>query len=427
MMESVPRPRWGWKSKLFAAFALWGIVAGGLHWRLRSQVEAYYAEMRGQGQPTNIAELKSFYKVPEGVTDSSKEWIPALDEASDAIMKTREPESPPLFINDEIPELGQPWEQLSAAQEFLHRLAPQIQAIHRATEIGGQARFPDSSGHYRDVAKLLNLETAVATRRGESARSLKAVQALLAMANAQRAQTDMIAAMTTITIRDTGISTMEIWLPHSQWADEDLASLQDLVCEVDLRREFQNALAGDWIRDMEGLEEEGQFPFRTINEKEYLQQYSDARKELSVPWHEMISRFRRFDSRVNSLKGNRFAMWTRSAFVKYAPRLEMLSQVMAIAAARQTSTNVGLAAQRYRLRYGRLPTSLGEIEPDLFGKLPDGTLPLIDPFDGQPLRFNLNELRLVIYSVGMNETDEGGVKAHYHDGYQDIGFTVTRK
>lgn len=426
-MESVPRPRWGWKSKLFSAFALWGIVNGGLHLWQRSQVEAYYAEMRAQGLPTNTKELDAFYQVSEGVTDSSNEWIPALDEASDAIMKTREPESPPLFINDEIRELGQPWEQLNAAEEFLNRLAPQIQNIHRATEIGGQARFSDSSGHHRDVAKLLVLEAAVATHRGESARSLKAVKAILAMANAKRGQPDMIDLMSSGGIRDTGISTMEIWLPHTQWADEDLASLQELICEVDFRREFQNALAGDSIRDLEGLEEEGRFPFRTINEKEYLQQYSDARKELSLPWHEMISRFRRLDSRVESLKGNRFAMWTRSAFVKYAPRLEMLSQVMAYAAARQTSTNVGLAAQRYRLRYGRLPTSLGEIEPDLFGKLPDGTVPLIDPFDGQPLRFNLNELRLVIYSVGMNETDEGGVKVHYPDAYKDIGFTVTRK
>lgn len=237
----------------------------------------------------------------------------------------------------------------------------------------------------------------------------------------------MISLMTSDAIRDMGISTMESWLPHSQWADEDLASLQGLICEVDFRKEFQNALAGDWIRDMDGLEEEGQFPFRTINQKEYLQQYSDARKELSLPWHEMISQFRRLDSRVESLKGKRFTMWTRSAFVKYAPRLEMLSQVMASAAARQTCTNVGLAAQRYRLRHGRLPTSLGVIEPNLFGKLPDGTVLLIDPFDGQPLRFKLNELRLVIYSVGMNQTDEGGVKVHYPDGYKDIGFIVPRK
>ncbi len=366
-METVPRPRWGWKNKLFAAFALWGIVAGGLHLRQRSRIEAYYAEMRAQGLPTNAEELDAFYQVSEGVTDSSKEWIPALDEASDAIMKTREPESSLRFINDEIPEIGQPWQQLSAAQEFLRRLAPQIQTIHRATEIGGQARFPESSGHHRDVARLLDLEAAVATHRGESARSLKAVKAILAIANAKRGQPDMIARMSSEGIRIVGFSAMERCLPHSQWADEDLASLQGLICEVDFRKEFQNALAGDCITDLVGLEEEGQFPFRTINQKEYLQQYSDARTELSLPWHEMISQFRRLDSRVESLKGKRFTMWSRSAFVKYAPRLETLSQVMAIAAARQTSTNVGLAAQRYRLRHGRLPTSLGEIESDLFG------------------------------------------------------------
>ena len=104
----------------------------------------------------------------------------------------------------------------------------------------------------------------------------------------------------------------------------------------------------------------------------------------------------------------------------------MFGQVMANAAARQACANVRLAAQRYRLRHGRLPTSLGEIEPDLLGKLPDGTVPLTDSFDGQPLRVHLHERHLVIYSVGMNLIDEGGVKVHSPEGYKDIGFNLPR-
>ena len=427
-MESTSQPqsRWNWKWKLFIAFVVWALVVGGSHLRQRRQIEAYFEETRAQGLPTNFVELQEFYQVPEGVTDSTQAWVPALKDASRAIMESREPGSPPPFINEEIPEIGQSWEQLSAVEKFLQKMAPQFQAIHRATEMGGQARFPENSGHHRHVAKLLELEAAVAARRGESARSLEAVRAILAMANAKRGQPDMIALMSSEGIREVGISSMERWLPHCQWADGDLASLQRLICEVDFHKEFQNALAGDCIMYIDGLDEEGHFPFRTVNEKEYLLQYSNARKELALPWHEMISRFHRLDSRIESLKSDRLGIWTRSAFLKYAPTLEMFGQVMANAAARQACANVGLAAQRYRLRHGRLPTSLGEIEPDLLGKLPDGTVPLTDSFDGQPLRVHLHERHLVIYSVGMNLIDEGGVKVHSPEGYKDIGFNLPR-
>jgi hypothetical protein len=81
-----------------------------------------------------------------------------------------------------------------------------------------------------------------------------------------------------------------------------------------------------------------------------------------------------------------------------------------------------LAAERYRLRHGQWPESLSDIPPDL---LPDAWAhgPSVDPFDGQPLRYQISDDGLRLYSVGRNGQDDGGLD-HFYKG--DIVFQIPR-
>src|SRR5262249_35269283 len=64
-----------------------------------------------------------------------------------------------------------------------------------------------------------------------------------------------------------------------------------------------------------------------------------------------------------------------------------------------------LAAERFRLRQGRWPASLGQLRPAYLQQI------LPDPYDGQPLRFRRVPDGVLIYSVGPDGVDNGGIIA----------------
>lgn len=73
-----------------------------------------------------------------------------------------------------------------------------------------------------------------------------------------------------------------------------------------------------------------------------------------------------------------------------------------------------LGVERYRLAHKRWPARLEDIPADL---LPGG-LPR-DPFDGLPLRYRRTTDGVVVYSVGNDRTDDGGVVVN-EDGRRDL-------
>jgi len=79
-----------------------------------------------------------------------------------------------------------------------------------------------------------------------------------------------------------------------------------------------------------------------------------------------------------------------------------------------------VAAERFRLRNGRWPNALDEIPRDILVAVP------IDPFDGQPLKYVRRPDGVTIYSVGLNEQDDGGnvTKVPPTEVGVDIGFRL---
>jgi ABC-type transport system involved in multi-copper enzyme maturation permease subunit len=85
------------------------------------------------------------------------------------------------------------------------------------------------------------------------------------------------------------------------------------------------------------------------------------------------------------------------------------------------------ALERYRLAHGRWPETLDGLVPALLPAIPK------DPYDGRPLRYRLVADGVVIYSVGPDGQDDGGVKLTQHlnssrnpppTGGTDVGFRL---
>ena len=102
------------------------------------------------------------------------------------------------------------------------------------------------------------------------------------------------------------------------------------------------------------------------------------------------------------------------------PTLEKLGEAYRRKHAKARCMTVLLALERYRLRKGRWPTTLGELAPDLLPAIP------LDPYDGRPLRYRLTGGGVVVYSVGADETDNGGALNRQSDILPgtDVGFEL---
>ena len=73
---------------------------------------------------------------------------------------------------------------------------------------------------------------------------------------------------------------------------------------------------------------------------------------------------------------------------------------------------LALALAAYRAEHGRYPPTLDELSGAYLGEVPS------DPFSGEALRYRLHDERCVLYSVGRNRKDDGGVGVDESSGWK---------
>lgn len=73
--------------------------------------------------------------------------------------------------------------------------------------------------------------------------------------------------------------------------------------------------------------------------------------------------------------------------------------------ANERCTFIAIACERYRLKHGELPETLNDLVPVYLDAVP------IDPYDEKPLRYKATDQGFIVYSVGENLKDDGGLVA----------------
>lgn len=74
---------------------------------------------------------------------------------------------------------------------------------------------------------------------------------------------------------------------------------------------------------------------------------------------------------------------------------------------------IAIALELYHRRHGAWPESLDQLTPRFLPNIP------ADRHDGKPIRYLLRDGQPVVYSVGSNREDDGGIPAIGRDGYPD--------
>ncbi len=297
-------------------------------------------------------------------------------------------------------------------------------------------------------SQYLALHATAALKAGDRATALEDVKLMFRLIESIRLDPNLIAQLVRVSL--VAIALQPVWegLADRQWTDAELSVIEQELGRLDFLADCQLAMRGeracnvwavDFIRkrgiselgEMVGSQREasermewekalGQAMFRLIPAG-----WFDQNKLSLCRVHEkyLLALAAQEDRRVAPLAAMQqldasFAKWRRRPYDMLTgilmPALGRVVEKSARAQSWADLARVACALERYRLANGQFPETLEALAPKFIAKLPH------DVINGQPLKYRRTEDgQFVLYSVGRNETDDGGTVGLTKNGNPD--------
>ncbi|MGD0770497.1 MAG: hypothetical protein ABSB42_20115 [Tepidisphaeraceae bacterium] len=389
-------------------------------------------------------EINSLYLATlPAITSDAQNAAPLYEEAFARLRDNKEEEqvqNPPTGNSDNF-DPDEP-----ATITFLSHQAKTIALLRRAAALPA-CRFdqdlldaPDISAKLpglneeRNAANVLNLHAREEIAHGHASLAIDDAAAILRMSRQVGQRPLLMSALVGISIDALGNWTLEEALPAVKNPNE-LSGLR-LEEPESLGRMFQQALRGEerygltlygnmpasqveivngkavWVQDTRLLSSGaglvGAF-FRVffLDPDAYIKLLENFQNVSVQPYFKVRDQL----PDVHNVKSGS-GLFTSILAPSLSRAFDTLARVEAGDACAQTA----VAMTRFRLDHGMFPSHLDDLVPNYLDAVP------IDPFDGQPLRLAIKNGQWIIYSVGPDGVDDGGVEMV--NGKGDVIFTL---
>lgn len=401
-----------------------------------SRLNQKIAELRSQGLPTNAAELNAYYSVPPDAADTTELWVAATTAMKNAGIAQRAAKIPIVGMGPTpVPEPGKDWAELEISRAFLEELDGELQHIRRAADAGGMARYPvdfttgmnnvlTAIQEIRVMARLLTLSAHVHAHDGQDSAVLKDVSGVFAVSDSVCGEPILISALVRIATHAVGCDLTVGMLPHCEWTDEELESLQVAIGRADFRLEMLKAIHGERAQCLTAIDASSGILFRDGNKLKAIEFIGESTEGLATSWLEATKRHQKTEAELKTMSASMLSRMKYQSVMLMLPALQQAVSSGTRAEARQNCAIVIIAAYRYRLQHGALPVSVTDLRDLIPGDESENSSRLIDPFDGQSLRFKSDSERVLIYSIGDNKVDDGGEIAHEKPLEGDLGYSI---
>jgi hypothetical protein len=311
--------------------------------------------------------------------------------------------------------------------------------------------FPHLAG-LKGCAQVLQLRSLAELQNGQSDQALADVKLMLRLVDSIRNEPILISHLVRLAM--VNIALQPVWegLAEHKWSDAQLAQLGQELTKLDLLSDYKLAMRGemvlcqvgffDYLRhhpgQLQNLYSEGapSSPASVFSLSRlipsgwfYQNQLHCTRPmvEFYLPAADVNQGIispavtRRADAAVvaDTQHVTPFNMIERLLL----PALGSATRKFAFGQAAVDLAQVAVALERYRLAHGEYPELLDVLVPQFIAKLPH------DVINGQPLHYRRDPPspgsgaasgQFVLYSVGWNETDDGGEVGLTKKGYLDI-------
>ena len=447
MSKAKHKPKAGrhWR-RTITVIAILMVLVGiyGIYRRAMSnQVQAKLDAIRAAGYPATLAELNDSYAYPP----------PGQSNAADIYLKAVAALQLPGDVND-LPIIGQgDWPALneplpSDTTETLRNLLiadeTTLKLLHEVAEIP-HARYPtrisivgtnDACGALRRCAGLLCVGALLEAEQQHTDEVDRNLRAAMAVGRSLRNEPLTVSQLVGHSIQYITATTMERVLNRASVTQDQIRQWQTWLERADSPVGMRRAIAGErcilsdvYHRNFSGvpggratsgwsffLDMIGMIDADHLVTLDTMTRMVEA---LEKPSHLALSDLASLDAEVAALPRYR----ATHLKIMY-PALLRACEIHAGGLAYFRAARMALAAERYRKTHGRLPNALGDVAPDFIETVP------LDPFDGQPLRYRKLDTGFMVYSVGKDGADNGGVQTDaagqkFGPG-TDITFTIAR-
>jgi len=323
----------------------------------------------------------------------------------------------------------------------LGRFGPELKELHEAATARPESRFPV---HYEEVPSwgillphlarvksltmLCQMRATAFLDAGQPAAAFEDLRLGLRLSDSLRNEPILIDHLVRIAALAFDLQTVREGLLRHAWSEGQLTEIEGYLAQVNLLAEYKHVMYGERAFETGGVDYlrrqghradafsaigggEGVPALRLMPSGMFCQNMltiSRFFEDFTLP---AVDEQARRVSPELSVKGQRAIEEMRRGPYTLMAKLLLpaLGNAVRKSAVMQTyldATRVGCALERHRLANGKPPVSLDGLVPSFIAAVPS------DVIDGRPLRYRPDpDGGYVVYSVGWNQTDDGGVLA----------------
>jgi hypothetical protein len=310
---------------------------------------------------------------------------------------------------------------------------------------------------FRQSTMFLQLRAAAELQAGQTDKAADDVKLMLYLVNAPRVEPFLISHLVRVGVLNLTLQPIYEGLAEHKWSDAQLAAFDSDLAKLDFLADYQLSIRSEVIFSAKITD----YILQTRKITPYLNLFNNNSQSGSPGWDFLCYLAPSGWFSQNKIRFSEFYLQKDLPAVsvenrQFLPKLAMdaeadldasiahptpysalknvfLSQIrkwfnakfiptMKFAATQESVdlARVAIALERYRLAHNDYPDSLEVLTPQFIDKVPH------DLIGGQPLKYRKTANNFVLYSIGWNEKDDGGVPAFIQDnphwlvGSQDL-------
>lgn len=433
-------------------------MAGVIGWAvLHPHRDPRIEAIREAGQPVTLAELDAWYpRIPDAQNAAL-----IYTNAFALMMFTESGNTNARQIeNIELPPRGQKLtgDDQSELASMIASNAAALRLIDSARDLKA-GRYPidlhqgfltllPHLAKLRGAVRLLLVNAILQTADGETEPAVHSLLNAMRVADSLKSEPLLISELVRIACWSLNAAHLENILNGTRLNKEQLAKLQEAMAEAEQPMAAVRALAGERAAALAVFDDPG---FRTmmltggsntnapvaermkagtiVTLLQITGQFGRDRAYLLDAFATNIAAIR-LNHPKRFLEGERAAALFNAAPNRFylfsrmlLPSLARFHQREAEHATRVRVVETALAIERYRLAHGNtLPNALEDLVPAYLKAIPK------DPCDGQKLRFKKRDQGYVVYGIGADKTDDGGLERKKYSGASnhDVTFIMQK-
>ena len=276
------------------------------------------------------------------------------------------------------------------------------------------------------LGRLFGRRAQVRLETNDASGAIEDVATTLRLAESLKGEPILISGLVRIMIMNEALWPMWQGLTDARWTEAQVRQMQDQLAQIDVLAGYQRCLVGERIMGtdfIDALERERawgwwmnrQENFFGVNPLWFIPAgwfdqnkvaYVRLNNSYAMPAIDAVGRrFHREKALAHADRNDADVgkKWNLFAFGGMDRSFHKEAALkFAIAQTQIDLATIACGLERYKLKEGRYPEALGSLVPAYLAALPH------DLIDGKPLRYRTADNGFVLYSIGYNQTDEGG-------------------